>query len=128
MELSCRKKNYAKKKLVTNKIFRQKNFLVKNPEELKSITYLTKKNKNKRLIINGCWTEEAKFSKSKTISNNLSSLKFLINSETKDSFELFEYSKNNFSTKKDFYNYWKLKDNCINISNINNLYNNLNIL
>ena len=31
-------------------------------------------------------------------------------------------------TKKDFYNYWKLKDNCININNINNLYNNLNIL
>jgi hypothetical protein len=78
----------------------EKNFLLKGSEELKSITYLTKKNKNKRLVVNGCWTEEAKFSKSKTISNNLSSLKFLINSETKDSFELFEYSKNNFSTKK----------------------------
>ena len=44
----------------------EKNFLLKGSEELKSITYLTKKNKNKLLVVNGCWTEEAKFSK-KTI-------------------------------------------------------------
>ena len=78
----------------------EESFLLKNPEELRSITYLTKRNKNKYMVVNGCWTEEAKFSKGRTISNNLSSLKFLINSETKDSFELFKYSKNNLSTKK----------------------------
>ena len=77
----------------------EENFLLKDSEELTSITYLTKKNKNKHLVVNGCWTEEAKFSKGKTISNNLSALKFLINKNNKTSFELFEYSKNNFSTR-----------------------------
>ena len=55
----------------------EESFLLKNPEELRSITYLTKRNKNKYMVVNGCWTEEAKFSKGRTISNNLSSLKFL---------------------------------------------------
>ena len=78
----------------------EKNFLIKNSKEIMSITYLTKKNKSKSLIVNGCWTEEAKFSKNKTITNNLSSLKFLISSENLDAFKTFQYNKNNSSTEK----------------------------
>jgi hypothetical protein len=44
--------------------------------KFKSITYLAKKNKNKVVIVNGCWTEEAKFSDNKTVSNNLSHYNF----------------------------------------------------
>ena len=57
----------------------------------KSITYLARKNKNKVVIVNGCWTEEAKFSDSKTISNNLFSLQFLVDGRNNDDqFEIFK--------------------------------------
>ena len=78
----------------------EKTFLLRNSEELNSITYLTKKNKSTCLIVNGCWTEEAKFSNSKSISNNLSTLRFLIHSEYEDSFEIFKYNKDNLFTEK----------------------------
>jgi hypothetical protein len=62
--------------------------------KFKSITYFARKNKNKVVIVNGCWTEEAKFSDNKTISNNLASLQFLVDGRNNDDqFENFKTNK-----------------------------------
>ena len=56
----------------------EKSYYGKNLDKFKFITYLTQRNKSKNKIINVSWTEEAKFSESKSISKHLDSLKFLI--------------------------------------------------
>ena len=61
------------------------------------MTYLAKKNKNKVVIVNGSWTEESKFSDNKTVSNNLLSLKFLVDGRNNnDQFEIFKSEKTSF--------------------------------
>ena len=61
----------------------EKSYYGQNLDKFKFITYLTQRNKSKNKIINVSWTEEAKFSESKSISKHLESLKFLItNSNT----------------------------------------------
>ena len=56
----------------------EKSYYGQNLDKFKFITYLTQRNKSKNKIINVSWTEEAKFSESKSISKHLDSLKFLI--------------------------------------------------
>ena len=56
----------------------EKSYYIKNLKDHKFITYLTLRTKNINKIVNVSWTEEAKFSESKTISKHLESLKFLI--------------------------------------------------
>ena len=77
--------NEMKKQKVESSLFSKENL------RFKSITYLAKKNKDKVLIVNGCWTEEAKFSDNKTVSNNLSSLQYLVDgSNNNEQFEVFK--------------------------------------
>ena len=77
--------NEIKKQKFESSLFLRENL------KFKSITYLAKKNKNKVVIVNGCWTEEAKFSDNKTVSNNLSSLQFLVDGRNNDDqFETFK--------------------------------------
>lgn len=77
--------NEIKKQKFESSLFSKENL------RFKSITYLAKKNKNKVVIVNGCWTEEAKFSDNKTVSNNLSSLQYLVDGRNNnDQFEIFK--------------------------------------
>ena len=80
--------NDVKDQKFESDLFLKENF------KFKSMTYLAKKNKNKVVIVNGSWTEEAKFSDNKTVSNNLSSLKFLVDGRNNDGqFEIFKSEK-----------------------------------
>ena len=85
--------NEMKKQKFESSLFLRENL------KFKSITYLAKKNKNKVVIVNGCWTEEAKFSDNKTVSNNLSSLQFLVDGRNND--DQFETFKTNESISAD---------------------------
>ena len=78
----------------------EKYYYVRDFDKFKFITYLTQRNKSINKIINVSWTEEAKFSESKSISKHLESLKFLIANKNAP-----------IST-----NYKKLMDNSISVS------------
>ena len=56
----------------------EKSYYERDFDNFKFITYLTQRNRSTNKIINFSWTEEAKFSESKSISKHLESLKFLI--------------------------------------------------
>ena len=55
----------------------EKSYYERDFDKFKFITYLTQRNKSINKVINVSWTEEAKFSESKSISKHLESLRFL---------------------------------------------------
>ena len=56
----------------------EKSYYARDFDKFKFITYLTQRSKSTNKIINVSWTEEAKFSESRSISKHLESLRFLI--------------------------------------------------
>ena len=56
----------------------EKSYHARDFDKFKFITYLTQRSKSTNKIINVSWTEEAKFSESRSTSKHLESLRFLI--------------------------------------------------
>ena len=56
----------------------EKSYYARDFDKFKFITYLTQRSKSTNKIINVSWTEEAKFSESRSTSKHLESLRFLI--------------------------------------------------